>query len=162
VTRATVDGVDGSNGQVPPLLAHDLGFLLGRLGGESRRRLGEALADRGLGARHYAVLIVLDDRAPLPQRDLTETLGLDRSYVVALVDELEDGGMVERRRDPSDRRRHALTLTAHGRYIASACRAVSDQVEEDLLAPLQAGDRSLLHTLLHRVAAFHDARIPAE
>jgi MarR family transcriptional regulator, lower aerobic nicotinate degradation pathway regulator len=162
VTHGTAQGANDSAGQVPPLLAHDLGFLLGRLGGECRRRLGDALADRGLAARHYAVLAVLEDRAPLPQRDLTATLGLDRSYVVGLVDQLEDAGLVERRPDLADRRRHALTLTAQGRYVASACRAVSNQVEEDLLAPLEPEDRSLLHALLHRVAAFHDARIPAE
>jgi len=146
---------------VPPLLAHDLGFILGRVGSECRRRLGDALTERGLAARHCAVLAVPEDRARLPQRDLTETLGLDRSYVVGLVDQLEKAGLVERDPDLVDRRRHRLTLTAQGRYVASACRAVSTQVEEDLLAPLGHQDRRLLHALLYRVAAFHDARIPA-
>ena len=155
-------GQPRENGHVPPLLAHDIGFLLGRLGGVSRRALGDALADRGLAARHHAVLAVLDDRDPLSQRELTETLGLDRSYVVALVDELEERGLVERRPDAADRRKHAVTLTPGGRYVASACLAVASQVEEELLAPLQAEDRSLLHTLLHRVAAFHDASIPVD
>jgi MarR family transcriptional regulator, lower aerobic nicotinate degradation pathway regulator len=91
-----------------------------------------------------------------------KTLGLDRSYVVGPIDQLEDAGLVQRCPDIVDRRRHTLTLTAQGRCVASACRAVSNQVEEELLAPLGPQDRSLLHALLHRVAAFHDARIMAD
>jgi DNA-binding MarR family transcriptional regulator len=150
-----------ANGSVPPLLAHDTGFLLFRLGGESRRRLTGALAERGLAARHHAVLLLLEERSRLAQRDVAEVLGLDRSYVVALVDELEQGGFVERSRDPADRRRLSVSLTPSGRQVATAARALANQVEEDLLAPLEPEDRSLFHDLLYRLAAFHDSHIDA-
>ena len=156
-----VEAPNGANGagSVPPLLAHDIGFLLARLGVESRRRLGDALADRGLRPHHYAVLLLVDERESVPQGEITETLGLDRGSVVGILDELEEGGLAERRRAPEDRRRHVVTLTARGRSTASACRAVASPVEDDLLAPLLPEDRGQLHTLLHRMAAFHDMRI---
>jgi len=124
-----------------------------RLGRAAGARIGAALDALGMHPHEYALLHALAEEDAASQSELAAALRVHPSNLVALVDGLEDGGLVERRRDPADRRRHVLALTTAGRVrVARARRAVED-AEEDLLAPLEAGDRIRLQEYLERIAA---------
>jgi DNA-binding MarR family transcriptional regulator len=86
------------------------------------------------------------------QQALSVALGIHRSAVVALVDDLEHRGLAERRRDPDDRRAYTLFLTSTGRELLAELRRAADEEDVDLLAALDASERSQLISLLQRVA----------
>ena len=86
------------------------------------------------------------------QQALSSALGLHRSAVVALVDDLEHRGLAERRRDPTDRRAYTLYLTPPGRELLTELEGVADDDEAELLTALDALERSQLISLLQRVA----------
>jgi DNA-binding MarR family transcriptional regulator len=83
---------------------------------------------------------------------LSGALGIHRSAVVALVDDLEHRGLAERRRDPDDRRAYALYLTSSGRELLAELDSAADEDEAELLTALDASERSQLISLLQRVA----------
>ncbi|HEX4100886.1 MAG TPA: MarR family winged helix-turn-helix transcriptional regulator [Pseudonocardiaceae bacterium] len=129
-----------------------LGFLLARHGNIANRRIQEAIAELGLGQRHGVVLLHLDD-GPVSQQFLVETLAIDPSQVVAVLNDLERDELALRRRDPDDRRRHIVEVTARGRAaIESIAQAVS-AVERELFADLDPAEVALLRDLLNRVRA---------
>lgn len=86
------------------------------------------------------------------QQALSIALGIHRSAVVALVDDLERRGLAERRRDPVDRRAYTLYLTAPGRALLAELESAADEDEAELLSALDASERSQLIALLQRVA----------
>jgi DNA-binding MarR family transcriptional regulator len=141
---------------VPPL-GDDIGFLLSRASGLVVRSTNEALADDGLRVRQYSVLVLACAAADgISQRDLAETLGLDPSQVVLLVDELATAGLVERRPSPSDRRTRLVAATAQGlRAVRGAAhRAASGQQRR--LSRLSAEEQATLRGLLSRLVASPD------
>jgi MarR family transcriptional regulator, lower aerobic nicotinate degradation pathway regulator len=77
---------------------------------------------------------------------------------VGLLDELEQRGMIDRRRDPADRRRHVVKLTAEGKKYLARLRALHESVDDEMLSPLTTEERAQLHSLLHRLVAHHDPR----
>jgi len=90
-------------------------------------------------------------------------LQLDRSQLVGLLDGLEARGLIERHRDPSDRRRYTVTLTAAGARELEHVRTIVERIQDDFLAPLDEASREQLFELLSRLARYHDARFaPAE
>ena len=86
------------------------------------------------------------------QQALSAALGIHRSAMVALVDDLERRGLAERRRDPADRRAYALYLTRQGRKLLAELERVAQEDEAELLTALDASERSHLISLLQRVA----------
>jgi MarR family transcriptional regulator, lower aerobic nicotinate degradation pathway regulator len=139
-------------------------ILVGRLGHEIKRRAVEELEAAGSSLYDYSVLALLADRPCAAQAAIADTLGLDRSQLVGLLDSLEERGLLERRRDPSDRRRHMVTLTAAGESQLDDLRQLVKHIEDEFLAPLDPASRQLLHALLLQIARHHDARFesPAE
>jgi DNA-binding MarR family transcriptional regulator len=137
---------------MPDALAERLGPLLGRAHDAHRRLALEALAPLGLSVKAVGALTVLEAEGPLSQRRLAERQGIDRTTMVAVVDELERRGAVERRRDPGDRRANSLRLTASGRRLLTRARTAVASAEEAFLAPLpepeQQGLRAALRTLI--------------
>lgn len=142
--------------RLPEELLARSGFLMVRLGAEFRARAVEALVGVGCSQYHYSVLALLSEQPRETQAQIAETLALDPSQLVGILDRLEGAGLVERRRDPNDRRRHVVSLTAEGRRQLRRLRATIDRLENDLFAPLDASSRETLHALLLRLAAYHD------
>src|SRR5512133_3781584 len=99
---------------VPKVLADDVGFLMARCGAIAIRSINQALEPLGLRGRQYMVLGLAAEGAGMSQRDIGVLLGLDPSTVVALVDELEHAGFVERQPKPGDRRTRLIAATTAG------------------------------------------------
>jgi DNA-binding MarR family transcriptional regulator len=136
---------------MPDALAERLGPLLGRAHEAHRRISLEALAPLRISPKAFGALTVLDAEGPLSQRRLAERQGIDRTTAVAVVDELEHLRAVERRRDPADRRAHALHVTAAGRDLLARARTAVAGAEERFLAPLGEADQRRLRASLRTV-----------
>ena len=132
--------------------------LLKRLGWAIKDASLEAFEAVGESPYHYSVLAVLEESPRETQATIADSLGLDRSWLVGLLDELEEKGLIERRRDPLDRRRHVVTLQPAGKQKLVELRALSKRVEDEFLAPLDPKQRASLHELLLQIAAYHDPR----
>lgn len=90
---------------------------------------------------------------PVNQQELVELLGVDPSSMVAVLNDLDDHGLAERRRDAMDRRRHIVELTADGAATLTKVQAVLDGADDALLVGLSARKRDQLRSLLLEVAA---------
>ena len=104
----------------------------------------------GLRPRHLIALKLLSEHGPASQQGLAEALSLDPSNVVGLLNELEERGLITRRRDPADRRRHIVELSATGAGELCLAQARLSRVEDDLLSALSAEERATLYRLLAR------------
>src|SRR4051794_31086138 len=141
----TVPSLDmSSRRDLGPRLSRRLTYLLKRALIELEELHQEHLATSGVNARELAVLLLLDGREPESQQQAASRLGIDRTTMVALLDGLEDKGLVARRPDAHDRRRNVVALTdAGGTTLARATRA-SDEAEQQLLAELDEAEATTL------------------
>ena len=144
--------------QLPEELVASVSFLLKRLGYAAKERGVAAYEPTGVHPYHYAILLVLDEGSRETQGAIADALGYDRGQLVGMLDELEEQRLVERRRDPSDRRRHIVRLTADGKRMLRRLRALARQIEDEFLAPLSEEERATLHALLLRLAEKHEPR----
>jgi DNA-binding MarR family transcriptional regulator len=139
-------------GEPLPALAGRLGYLLKH----AQLRLAEltaaALAPFGVTGRECAVLIAIDDRAPLSQQEVAQRLGVDRTTMVILIDELEGKGLVQRRRDPDDRRKNVVALTGTGRVTLREASRATAEAERRFLGPLSGEEIAGLRQALRAVA----------
>lgn len=111
------------------------------------------LASFGLRARHVIALTLLRDHGEQNQSDLAATLGLDPTNVVALLNELEATGLIERRRSPLDRRRHTVSLTATGDRRLKEVEQLLSGVERRVLSSLTPEEHATFYKLLVRATA---------
>ena len=143
-----------------PQLAKELlassGFLLGRLGFGYKARALSKLEEAGFDPYDYSVLAILDEGAQLSQATIADALALDPSRIVALLDSLEERGLIDRQRDPQDRRRHVVSITGDGKRQLTRLRGMVKELEEEFFAPLDADSRKGLHELLLQLAAHND------
>jgi DNA-binding MarR family transcriptional regulator len=144
-----------SRPRLPEELASSTPFLMKRLGFKLKDQSMAAYEQAGLHPYHHAVLAVLDEGTRETQGAIADALGYDRGQLVGLLDELEDQKLVERQRDPADRRRHTVRLTPDGKRALAKLRALARQLEDDFLASLDEDERAQLHALLRRLAAQH-------
>ena len=141
--------------RLPEELVSSTSFLLKRLGFAVKDKAMEAYERSDLHPYHHAVLAVLHEGSRETQGAIADALGYDRGQLVGLLDELEDRGLVERRRDPADRRRHIVRLTPAGKRALAKLRALARQLDDDFLASLDEDERVQLHALVLRLAEQH-------
>jgi DNA-binding MarR family transcriptional regulator len=136
---------------LPSALTSRSGFLLSMVGRFSRDLTERALAELGIKPHHFGMLAVLDTEGPVPQHSVGERLHIDKSSMTVFVDQLEALGLVERRRNPRNRRAYELTLTDAGRATFARATALIGVAEDRLLAQLDDEERRHLHRLLGRL-----------
>jgi DNA-binding MarR family transcriptional regulator len=137
---------------LPESLAHWPGYLLNFIAERTTERFERALADQRIRSKHASVLAIIDAEGPMSQRELCRRLRIDKSPMVGLVDDLEDLGLAERRRDESDRRVQAIHLTDAGRAAVERIVELADLENERTFGVLDSEQREQLHALLLEVA----------
>jgi DNA-binding MarR family transcriptional regulator len=133
--------------QAPSTLA----FLLSQVGIHASKRFAERIAVVGLHPPLFRVLNLVDAAEGESQQAIAAAIEIPPSRMVALVDELERRGLVERRPDPGDRRVRALFLTAEGRRCLARGRKIALQHEAELTRGMKAADRERLVGLLQKI-----------
>ncbi|HWF35473.1 MAG TPA: MarR family transcriptional regulator [Solirubrobacteraceae bacterium] len=137
---------------VPARLARWPGFQLARAHGRAHAAFQDALVPLNLTPKSFGALTVIIEDGPLSQAALGETLFIDRTTIVSVIDELERAGYVERGRNHADRRVHSLQATTAGRNALRAAERVAQRTHDTLLADLDGDERDQLGALLARVA----------
>lgn len=113
------------------------------------RRAGEELL--GMRFKPYMTLGYVRDHPGISQQELESALFMDANSVVLILNELEAGQLSVRRRDPNDRRRHIVEITAAGRRALERADKARDSLEDEVLGSLSAAERQTLRTLLEKV-----------
>lgn len=140
-----------AQGPVPGLVEErrlSPGLLLALLGHHAMRRLREAHTRHELSPRQFQLLGLLHESGPLGQRELGQRMEIDPSILVTLLNPLEAEGLLSRRRDPLDRRRHLVTLTARGERRLTAAARAQREAEDELFAGFDEQQREELRVLL--------------
>lgn len=128
-----------------------LAFLLSQVGIHAARRFSERMAEIDLAPPLFRILNLVDASEGRPQQAIDEAIAVPASRMVALVDELEQRGLVERRPVATDRRIRALYLTAEGRKKLAQGRKIAKAHELELTQGMPAGERELLTKLLQQI-----------
>ncbi|WP_433475469.1 MarR family winged helix-turn-helix transcriptional regulator [Spirillospora sp. CA-142024] len=144
-----------ADAQTPARLRGAASWLINLVSAHSHRLVADGFAAAGARGYHYRLLATLDEYGPSSQADLGRRAGIDRSDVVAALNELAAKNLIARSADPSDRRRNIVTLTPDGsRHLEELDKVVSG-IQDDLLAPLSPAERRRLTDLLTRLADHH-------
>jgi len=126
--------------------------LIARVARRVRSRLRAALGPTELRQRQLVALSYLRDHGPARQQALAESLCMDASSLVCLLNDLEDRDLIARRRDREDRRRGILELTDHGREALTEIDAALAEIDAEILADLDESERAELRALLGRLS----------
>ena len=132
-------------------LGDDIGFLLSIARAIVTRRVNDELEPTGLRGRTYSVLALAADGGGVTQREIADTLALNPSQIVPMVDELTKRGLVERLAHASDRRARVVAATLEGRDLYDTARSRVSDALGVVLSGLDANERESLHDLLRRV-----------
>ena len=143
---------------LPKELVSSTAFLLARVGMAVKMQVIDELEQAGCGVYEYAVLATLSEGAQETQAAIADALSVDRSQLVHVLDDLEEHGLIERKRDLNDRRRHTVSITAEGKRRLVTLRSTVKRIEESILEPLDEKTRKGLHEALYRVACNFDPR----
>jgi DNA-binding MarR family transcriptional regulator len=143
--------IDTTTTSIPHSLADQVGYLLSKAHLRVHVSANEALAPLGLTVKHYGLLTLLVHEGPISQGRLGEVMKIDRTTMVALIDDLERAGHVDRTRNPEDRRAYALVATASGKRIQRSAATLMKRVYDETLSPLSAAERRELRRMLHAI-----------
>ena len=141
--------------EAQPLFEHPA-CLITQLSAHVQEELAEQLAPLGIQPRHFGMLSLLVEQDGLSQLQLSKPLSVHRNVMVGLVDELEERGLVERRRHPVDRRAHAVHLLPAGRELHAKAEALVSEFESRLLGGLDAAEAQVFTSLFKRVCEHAD------
>jgi MarR family transcriptional regulator, lower aerobic nicotinate degradation pathway regulator len=126
-------------------------WLLSRANAKAQAILGEAFAGAGVRGYHYRLLAALDQHGPSSQADLGRATGIDRSDVVAALDDLTGWRLARRDPDPADRRRNVVSITEEGLVRLEELDDVLAGVQAAVLEPLSDRERTALVRLLRKL-----------
>src|SRR6202453_688884 len=132
----------------PPPLAERLGYLLKHAQLRFFELSASALAPLGVSGQEAAVLRAIDCPDPLSQGDVAIRMRIDRTTMVALIDDLERKGLAQRRQDPADRRKNVVELTDTGRDTLRRANQAASEAEQVFLRPLSPEERDQFITAL--------------
>jgi DNA-binding MarR family transcriptional regulator len=135
----------------PERLRRSTGFLLAWVAARGGEQYARALASLGLKAHHVGVLTLLQD-GPLPQSRLSERLGVFKPAMVAVLRDLEEMGLVERRPHPTDGRALEVHLLPTGRRRFEVVEEAGQRATDEFFAPLTLRERRTFHELLTKLA----------
>ena len=130
-------------------------FRLGVLGTMAADLFAARIEPHELKPKHVGLMVLLDAGKASSQLEVAGVMGVAPSLVVALADHLEKLGAIQRVRDPGDRRRQVLTLTAHGRELLATCGELAHTVDGEFAAELTVAERAALAGLLDRLSGPH-------
>jgi DNA-binding MarR family transcriptional regulator len=142
---------------VPARLRSKATWLINQAALTATRMVTEGLAGAGTRRHHYSLLAALDEGGPTSQAELSRRTTIDRSDMVAAVNELAEQGYVERTPDAEDRRRNVVTITPAGRRQLQKLDRLLVKVQDEFLAPVAAKDRARLVSLLTQLVDHHAA-----
>src|SRR5712692_7635383 len=128
-----------------PIVQHQMLPLLEHLARVCRRAAEASMSPGGLRPRHLIALKLLSEQGPASQQGLADALSLDPSNVVGLLNELEERGLITRRRDRADRRRHIVEVSPMSEVELALAYARLRDVEDDLLSVLSPAERATLY-----------------
>jgi DNA-binding MarR family transcriptional regulator len=131
-------------------------FLLAQLGAHAAAAFAERIRPLGLTPPQAGVLRRLGQVPGQSQRDLADALGMHAPRLVALIDELEERGLVARERDRDDRRNYAISLTDEGQRSLTELSRVAREHELAITAALKRDERASLAAMLRRIAEQQD------
>ena len=143
--------------QTPTALTELPSWLLTQSAAQAHRVVTESFAAGGARAYHFRLLATLVEFGPASQAELGRRSSIDRSDVVAALNELEADGYVERSPDPEDGRRNVITITTAGKRQYRRLTNLVGKAQEEIFAPLSATDRTRLTTILGKLLAYHQA-----
>jgi len=138
----------------------DLGWALGTVFRAYLKASDAVVADLPGGHRGYQILTTAARAVPATQLSIAQHLGVDRTVMTYLLDDLAGAGLIERRADPADRRARHIVATDQGRSALADLSRRLGEVEEHVLVCLDADERTALRGLLRRLALHADARDP--
>lgn len=141
VTVAVVD-------DTPERLVGKPSWLITQLATHVRRLVSSAFTDAGARGYHYRILAALREFGVASQIELARRCGMDRSDVVAAINEMAEQRQVERTPDPADRRRNLVTITKEGERQLRRLDQALHEVQGELLAPLSEQERLALFRML--------------
>jgi DNA-binding MarR family transcriptional regulator len=141
--------------QTPSALTQLPSWLLTQSAAQAQRIVSDTFAAAGARAYHFRLLATLVEFGPASQAALGRRSCIDRSDVVAALNELEADGYVERTPDPDDGRRNIITITTTGRRHYKRLTTVVGKAQDEIFAPLSATDRTRLTTILGKLLTHH-------
>ena len=141
--------------QTPTALTQLPSWLLTQSAAQAQRIVSERFAAGGARTYHFRLLATLVEFGPASQAALGRRSSIDRSDVVAALNELESDGYVERSPDPADGRRNIITFTTAGKRQHKRLTNLVGKAQEEIFAPLSATDRARLATILGKLLAYH-------
>jgi DNA-binding MarR family transcriptional regulator len=127
------------------------GYVLRHTYKAMSRRLAAELAGAGIAFKHYYYLRALFETDGISQVELSERVGVDQSTVVTVIDTLARQKIVERRKDPSDRRKALIYLTAKGKSLRRPMKAAIDATHVDALRGVTTADLKAFRNVAERV-----------
>ncbi len=126
-------------------------WLLSRANLRAQELLSAAFTAEGLRGYHFRLLAALDQYGASSQADLGRHTDIDRSDVVAALNELVDDGLARREPDPEDGRRNVVTISKRGRTTLERVDTALDDVQDAVLEPLSTAERTTFVRLLAKL-----------
>ena len=158
----TPDAPLGSSSALASELMQYTTFVVNKMAERAMYIFDSVLDEYGISVRHCSILVLLDERGPMRQVDLSDATGYDRNAITGLVDDLEALDLVRRERDPDDRRAYAVTPTDAGLSLLETVKPMLHETEKQMLEPLSEEERTHLDALLTRILEQSDYIIHPE